>query len=175
VFANPTCLIQVFWGLILVVFDASINRIDLLPDFIGYALIAVGSGGLRRLSPEFETARMYAWFLVSVSILAALPLGEFDFLFKIGIVAIDCLMMWALLGGIKEYSLYHDRIDFAELASSRRLAYAAMTVGLAVLGFGMHVFGESVGILAIVIALFLIVVHVLILHLIHRVRMELTM
>ena len=173
-FAKSSCFLQVFWGLVLVIFDVSIHRIDLLPDFIGYALIAVGAGGLRLLSPAFDATRTYAWLLVSVSVLATLPLPEIDFFLKTVLVVIDCLMMWALLDGVKEYSLYHDRIDLAERAEWRRVAYVATSVGLAVLGFSMLVYGENIGILALIVAIFLIVVDAMILHLIHRVRMELT-
>ena len=42
---------QVFWGLLLVILDVTINRFDILPDFIGYILVAVGLGGLTGLSP----------------------------------------------------------------------------------------------------------------------------
>ena len=59
----------IFWGLLFVVLDIRISSVDLvLPDFVGYILIAIG---LSRLAPHhqwFRTARILAIVLVFVSL-----------------------------------------------------------------------------------------------------------
>lgn len=61
--------IRIFWGLLFVVLDIRINSIDLiLPDFIGYILIA---NGLSLLAPQdrwFRRARLFAIIMAFVSI-----------------------------------------------------------------------------------------------------------
>lgn len=60
---------RIFWGLLFVVLDIRISSVDLvLPDFVGYILIA---SGLSRLAPHhqwFRTARILAIVLVFVSL-----------------------------------------------------------------------------------------------------------
>ncbi|PYP84278.1 MAG: hypothetical protein DMF61_20505 [Blastocatellia bacterium AA13] len=60
--------IKIFWGLLLVTLDIRINSLDLMPNFIGYILIAAG---LTLLAPRhlwFRTARVIAIIMVFVSI-----------------------------------------------------------------------------------------------------------
>lgn len=62
---------QIFIGYILVFFNIGINGFDLLPDFIGYALIFVGLGRLATESENFAKARPWAlgmslWCVVAV-------------------------------------------------------------------------------------------------------------
>jgi len=93
---------QIFWGLLLVILDLSINHIDLLPDFVGYILVALGCSGLATESRHFGRAAALSWILVVFSLIgyalrrdAAVALGCLD-------IVIDCAMMWFLLGGIVE-------------------------------------------------------------------------
>ncbi len=164
---------QVFWGLLLVILDLTINRFDLLPDFIGYVLIAVGLGGITGLSTQFATARMCAWWLVSVAVVALLPSRELGLFIGLIHLGLDCAMMWALLGGIKEYSTTRNRFDLAERASARRVAYVSMMCIVTILGFGARGMGPPAGVLAVIIVVCLLVLLVMILHLVHRVKTEL--
>ena len=61
--------IKIFWGLLFVLFDITINSVDLiLPDFIGYILIV---RGLSLLTPEyrsFRKAKVFGIIMIFVSI-----------------------------------------------------------------------------------------------------------
>ncbi len=61
--------IRIFWGLLFVLFDITINSVDLiLPDFIGYILIV---RGLSLLTPEyrsFRKAKVFGIIMIFVSI-----------------------------------------------------------------------------------------------------------
>ena len=50
----------IFWGYILTLLDFNINRFDILPDFIGYALIFAGVHKLSALSKHFSKARIFS-------------------------------------------------------------------------------------------------------------------
>ena len=168
-----TSLGRVFWGFLFVILDVSFNHSDLLPDFIGYILVAVGLGGLRGLSARFATARTYAWVLASASLLALLPWGDLGFVIGLISLGLDCAMMWSLLGGIMDYSAARDRPDLTERASNRRVAYVSLMCVVTFLAFIARGIGAPAGLLAAATVVCLVVLLVMILHLIHRVRVEL--
>jgi len=62
----------IFIGYILVFFHFKINGIDLLPDFIGYILIANGLGQLAGESEYFEKAKSWAVVMTIVTVFSAL-------------------------------------------------------------------------------------------------------
>jgi hypothetical protein len=166
---------QVFWGLLLVILDLSVNGIDLLPDFIGYALMAVGLRGLTELSTQFAIASTCAWCLVPVTLVAMLPVEQLGPCITVIHVGLDCAMMWALLGGIMDCSTTRNRLDLAERASSRRVAYVGVMCLVTVLGFVAGGIGPQAVILIGLLVVCLLVLLVMILHLIHRVKVELVM
>ena len=152
---------QVFWGLLLVILDLSVNGLDLLPDVIGYVLVAVGLGGLTSLSEQFATAQTYARVLVPFALLTWLPLGELGWVLRLVHLGLHCAMMWFLLGGIMDYATARNRPDLAEHASTRRLAYILLTCLVTFVGS------------AAIILVCLVALLIMILHLIHRVKTEL--
>lgn len=163
---------QVFWGLLLVILDVNINRFDVLPDFIGYILVAVGLGGLTGLSRQFATARTCAWVLVPVAVVGMLPSGEFDVVIGMVNLVLNCVMMWRLLGGVIDYAAANSRPDLVERASARRVAYIALMCVATALGLAARGVGRSSPPLVLVTVVCLLVLVVMILHLIHRVRTE---
>ncbi|HZI61313.1 MAG TPA: hypothetical protein VFD62_11395 [Pyrinomonadaceae bacterium] len=59
----------IFWGLLFVVLDIRISSVDLvLPDFVGYILIASGLSRLASHHQWFRTARIFAIILIFVSL-----------------------------------------------------------------------------------------------------------
>ena len=100
---------QVFWGLLLVILDISLNRFDVLPDFLGYGLVAVGAGGLIGLSPQFATARTCAWVLVAIAIAELLVHPGLMAGIAVVHLVLNCVMMWSLLGGIMDYAAAKNR------------------------------------------------------------------
>lgn len=164
---------QVFWGLLLVILDVTINRFDILPDFIGYILVAVGLGGLTCLSPQFATACTCAWVLVPVAVVGLLPSRELAVVIELVNLGLGCVMMWYLLGGIMDYSIARDRPDLAERASTRRVAYVALMCAATLLGFVARGIGKPASLLVVIAVVCLLVLLIMILHLIHRVKTEL--
>jgi hypothetical protein len=60
---------RIFWGLLFVVLDIRMNSIDwILPDFVGYILIASGLSALVQYHQWFRTARLVAIILIFVSL-----------------------------------------------------------------------------------------------------------
>jgi hypothetical protein len=86
--------------------------------------------------------------------------------------AVNCGMVWSLLGGIIDFTRSKERHDLAEKAQNRRVAYV---VSMGVIWLLLLVARESrsLAALAAVTALIaMLVILVLILHLVHRVRFE---
>lgn len=163
---------QIFWGLLLVMLDVKINNIDLLPNFIGYWLIAVGVGGLIESSDRFRPARWLSWALVPLSFLTWLTLEDPWGILKLINTLLDCAMVWFLLGGMMDISLARDRFDLAEQASHRRIAYLIMT-GLITLAGMVARLSRDVGVLVLILGVvIMLIVTVMILRLVYRVRHE---
>jgi hypothetical protein len=164
---------QVFWGLLLVIVDININHFDVLPDFIGYVLVALGLGGLTGLSRQFATARTCAWVLVPVDIVGLLTPGQPALIVGLVNLVLNCVMMWYLLGGIMDYAAAQNRPDLAERASTRRVAYVAVMCVAAALGFIARGAPGAAGPLVLAIVVCGLVLVTMILHLIYRVKTEL--
>ncbi|MFK4998462.1 hypothetical protein ACI2OX_17435 [Bacillus sp. N9] len=64
----PRVINRIFWGLMLVLLDIHIVFIDLLPDFIGYLLIASALGTLQPFSTKFSKAKGIAYALAFLSL-----------------------------------------------------------------------------------------------------------
>jgi len=164
--------IQIFWGLLLVVLDFSINQIDILPDLIGYILIALGCRGLSKVAPRFLIAANLAWLMALLAAASYVIRGNLPG-FSIVYTAIDCSMMWFLLGGVIDLANFRKRPDLSQRASSRRIAYVAI-VGLSTLLGLMAESSRDFGEVLIALVVGMIVVLCLILHLIHRAIHELS-
>lgn len=66
----------IFWGLLFVALDIRFSSVDLvLPDFIGYILIASGLGLLAPHNPWFRRARVLAIVLIFVSLTTLVEAG----------------------------------------------------------------------------------------------------
>jgi hypothetical protein len=159
----------VFWGLILTFLDFKINQFDLLPDFIGYALVAFGAAGLSKLSPEFLTACGLSVMLAVCDVITLVIPTDTGW-FGIAVTLFSALMMWTLLGGVRAIALKRERPDLAARAEKLRLWY----VGLMFLYMGLALVAREVSggaaflIVALVIAS--VTVMILILLLIYRAR-----
>ncbi len=131
---------RIFWGLFLVILDFRINGFDILPDFLGFALIAMGLGLLVPLDRRFLTARVLAVLLIVLSLATLLQhtdAAEADAwptawaLFEVVYDVLDLAMIWLLCGGIIAVAGERGLRDLADRASFRRMLY----VGLAMLGW----------------------------------------
>ena len=163
---------QLFWGLLVVLLDFSINGFDLLPDGIGYLIMAAGCYGLASLSLRFRTAQMLCLLLAVFWLIHFAIDGTAAMFFKYLMQVVKCVMIWHLLGGIREFALSKSRQDLARQAENRRLAYVALLVVSTILAIGIQDSPEIAPV-AIVPVIALLVLIVMILHLIHRVKVEL--
>lgn len=166
---------QIFWGLLLVILDLSINRIDILPDFIGYIFVALGCGTLASASNRFNIASKLSWLLVILRIFLLFSEGRAPAAMRYTETALDCTMIWFLLGGIMDFSLSKHRADLAVSAARRRIAYVVLGI-ITTVFFPLFVDNsrDAAAILLIIVVATMFVLFVVILHLIHRVQIELT-
>jgi hypothetical protein len=164
----------VFWGLILTVLDFKINQFDLLPDFIGYALVAFGAAGLSKLSPEFLTACGLSVMLAMCDLISLVIPTDLDW-FGIVVTLLSAMMMWMLLGGVRAIALQRERHDLAARAEKLRLWY----VGLMLLSMALTLIvretrGDGTFFIVVALVVAALTVMILILLLIYRARNELS-
>jgi hypothetical protein len=164
---------QLFWGLLLVVLHLKINGFDLLVDGVGYLIIAAGCHGLSGYSPRFATARVLCFALAILWLIGLVVSGDAAIGYSLIITALNCAMIWNLLGGIADMALSQQRLDLAQRASSRRLAYVVIMAVTTALGFA-RVGSRDAAPLAVVLLVGMFVVIAMILHLIHLAKVELT-
>jgi hypothetical protein len=164
---------QIFWGLLLVILDLQFNEFDVLPDFIGYLLVAVGCGGLVGLSGRFSTAKTLSWILVVLSLVGFVLSNDLASLYGFVHLAVDCGMIWFLLGGVMEFASVRDRPDLRLRASNRRVAYVVLMCAATLVGLVAQGSRDAASLMLIIFVICIIPLLVLILHLIHRVKHEL--
>ena len=163
---------QLFWGLLLVILDFTINGFDLLPDGLGYLVVAAGCGGLSALSPRFSTARSLCFVLAVLWLVGFAIHGDIATLYGFATTLVNCAFIWQLLGGIGEFAMDRGRSDLAGRAHNRRLAYVAIMIGTTLLAFMMNG-SRDAGPLVVVLVVSMLILMVMILHLIHRTKVEL--
>ena len=126
---------RIFWGLLLVVVDFRLSGFDILPDFIGFAIIAVGLGLLVPLNPRFQTAKIMAMILVVLSLASLIEFPATDgaqgfhpgwFAFGLLVTVLDIVMIWQLCGGIIDLAREEGLDDLATRASTRRGLYVGL-------------------------------------------------
>lgn len=163
---------QLFWGWLLVILHLSINDFDLFADGVGCLIVAAGCRGLSPLSTKFPAARTLCFVLGVLWLLGFAVHGDLAIPYGLVTTVVNCAMIWQLLGGIGEFAMSRQRQDLADRASNRRAAYVAIMVGTSLLAFVMQG-ARNAGPLAFIPAIGMLVLNVMILHLIHRVRVEL--
>ena len=169
---------QIFWGLILVIVDVTIGGFDVLPDFIGYTLMAVGAGGLRNISSKFGVAGALSWLLLVLSVIGWIAStdrasGDLQTALSYITMVVDCIMIWNLLGGVMVYAEARARPDLAASASARRVLYVVVMGVVLVVGHTVMDQGSSG--LAVVLVLIMLIVVFMVLHLIRCVRREIAL
>lgn len=160
----------IFWGLLLAFLDFRIGEFDVLPDGLGYLLVAAGCGGLA-LSRQFAVARLLCFVLAGLWLLEpAVPRNDQWILDVVTTVA-HCGMIWELLGGVREFALAMHRPDLAQRAANRRQLYVVVFGLMTLLPQTLRRDSAAVP-MVVIIAVIGAVLAMLILHLIYRVRIE---
>jgi heme/copper-type cytochrome/quinol oxidase subunit 4 len=160
----------IFWGLLVVILDININQFDLLPDFIGYILAAIGTGGLIGASEQFATARKLCWALVVLSLACIVVRGDLGVVLGVIHLIINCTMMWFLLGGFMDLSLSNNRPDLAQKASNRRTVYIVLMCAATLIWFLAQASRDLAALAVVVIVVAGLVLVIMILHLIYQVK-----
>jgi hypothetical protein len=118
-------------GLVFALVNITVNRVDLLPAFVGYVLIAVASHNLGQHSVKFQVARNLSLPLVVISLLvyaSPLTLGPALLLIQ---ALLTIVLVCFLLGAIIQFAEDRERPDLVEHGVNYRRFY----VGIALLGF----------------------------------------
>ena len=163
----------IFWGLLLVLLDFKINGFDILPDLIGYILVAIGCAGLSNVSRRFSTASALSWIMSAITLIAYALKGGAATALGFLHLAVDGAMMWFLLGGVMELAASRQRMDLSERASNRRVAYVVLMSLASLAGFVVQGSSAVSAILSVGLMVCIFALLFLILHLIHRVKHEL--
>jgi hypothetical protein len=159
-----SCLL---WGFALTILDFRVGSVDLLPDSLGYILIALGAGALNDLSGKFGVARSLGWILVPLSVVGDVyPISTLETIRTL----LDSAMLWFLLGGIMTFAASQGRPDIAKRASNRRIACVLLTL----IGLLIEATGELAVPLALSTVLLTLMLLAMILHLLYQVRAELS-
>ena len=116
----------IFWGLLLVILDFSINNFDILPDFVGYILTAIGAGRLIAASRKFKTTQICCWILAVMSLADLIDYREIESFLGLIHRAINCIMIWFLLGGIMDTASDFQKPDLVQKASVYRIMYVIL-------------------------------------------------
>ncbi len=165
---------QLFWGLLLVILHFKINGFDLLVDGIGYLIVASGCGGLIELSPRFALARTLSFVLAVLWLIGLAIAGDAAIAYGFLVLILSCTFIWQLLGGIAEFAQSRHRLDLADRAHNRRLAYVIVMIAAQLLGIAAQGSRDAAP-LAIVLVVAVLTLVVMILHLIHRVKNEIAL
>lgn len=165
--SHRTYFSRLLWGVTLTILDFRISSVDLLPDSLGYILIALGAGALAGLSGEFGVARGLGWILVPLSVVGDVyPI----FILETIRALLDSAMLWFLLGGIMTFAASQGRPDIARRASNRRIACVLLTL----IGLLIEATGELAVPLALATVLLTLILLATILYLLYQVRAELS-
>lgn len=162
-------------GILFVLVDFTINRFDLLNDYLGYILLAIGAGRLAAYSQGFATTKVLSFLLLALEVVKLILWGGPPVLVGANSAAISlvvCLLVWHMLGGIRELAYKAGRKDLVKLAEMRRLLFVIIFGGLSIITripAGNFYVPQAVG-SAIAIA----VLTILIIHLIMKTKSAVT-
>jgi hypothetical protein len=123
-----------FWGLLLVILDLRLNRLDVLPDFVGHIIISLAASRIASLSPAFQRVVLPAATLAVLDIVGHFTTGDLATILGYLDAIIDCFMIWLLLGAVATDCGAHGHDDLVASAHSRRRWYVGMIIA-------MHIFG----------------------------------
>ncbi len=162
-------------GLIFALIDINLNRLVLLPGFIGFILIAFASHDLTQYASKFRIVRNLALPLVPLSLIAWLaPLGVAQPLLLIHSI-LTIILMCFLLGAVMQFTSERHRPDLTGHALTYRRIYIGIAIGAFLIQWAAQIRPEDaqgfVGVMAVAILGILI----FILRLLYVVRQDLAL
>jgi hypothetical protein len=169
-------LTKVLWGFLLVLIDINIEYINLIPDFVGYAMVAYG---LMQLG--FEKERNWATgiaifsfpsFIIPNRNLLA-PGGEgyyLEDLYFTSLMILHFLLMYFVISRLIKAAESKGVLDIAQKARFRLTLYAAANIFILVASPFIVFYEEIFAFPIIAVAIFLFVMEVILLILISQFR-----
>jgi hypothetical protein len=173
-----SCFGFMFWGVLLVALDFKFKDFDSVPHFVGgmgYALVAIGAGGLAPMTGNLVAATATGWLLVVLYCVAPfIPFSSGDErLFEILIAVLDAATIWTTLAGVGDIAVGRNRPVLAKRAVPLRTAYALLVAVALVTGLTFQGSASAERWLTVIVAAATVVVVGLILHLLYRAWREL--
>lgn len=118
-------------GLVFALVDITLNRFELFPSFIGYALIAFAGHSLAQYAGKFRVMRDLALPLVALSLLGYVTPWRVSQILGLISSILTILLVWFLLAGVIQFTKLHERPDLAGHAVNSRRIY----LGIAIMAF----------------------------------------
>ena len=152
---------KLFWGFLFILIDFRISGFDILPNFIGYILFAVGFSILAKNSIYFVKASNYNIVMILLSLFSIYqypaqgsgiefgPLGLFAIPVVIASVIFNLLVVYNLFNGIKDMAECSERGELYSEAETRWKQFLALQL-TALIGF-LLVFIPGVALVYIVV------------------------
>jgi hypothetical protein len=163
----------IFWGLLIVFFDFSVNGFDVFPDGLGCLFVAHGASRLANQSSQFITTAGLSALLAAAWLVGLFISGGAAWPFSQIVMLVNLAMHWTLLGGIIEVAVSRNRPDLAARASNRRIAYTVICCAGAVLSYFAQYAGRDALPLVLLIVVPAVVIAIMVLHLVYRASHEL--
>lgn len=162
-------------GLVFVLVSFNLSRFDVLPDLVGYALIAFASHDLTQYTAKFRITRNLALPLVVLSLIAYLtPRGVTQTLLLINAI-LTILLVWFLLAAVIQFTRDRDRADLAKHGVKYRRIYVGIAVFAFLIQLAAQVRPESAGGFVGMMAVATLGILIFILRLIYVVRHDLAL
>lgn len=115
-------------GLVFVLADLRIRGINLLPDVIGYALLAFGAHILVPFAGRFERPRTFGWILVALALLLYVLPPAGAAVLEVIVVVLTIALIWTLFGGVMQFAGDRDRPDLERHAAIYRRIYIGLAL-----------------------------------------------
>ncbi|ART77076.1 hypothetical protein B4U37_13905 [Sutcliffiella horikoshii] len=160
-------LTKILWGLLFVLIDINIEYVDIIPDFVGYSMIAYG---LMQL--DFEKERSWAVGIAIISFPtffipkanAADPMsynGDYFFnaLYYTGLGVLHLILMYLIISRLIKVAESKGQFEVAQQARTRLTMYVGVSIFVLV-GFMV---GEVLGFLLIIALIFSIIMEIVLL------------
>ncbi|WP_404346744.1 hypothetical protein LG311_13645 [Sutcliffiella horikoshii] len=165
---------KILWGFLFVLIDINIDYVDIIPDFVGYAMIAYG---LMQL--DFERERSWAVGIAIISFPAffipkangADPMsydGDYflNSLYYTGLGVLHLILMYLIISRLIKAAESKGQFEISQKARTRLTLYVGLSI-FALVGFPL---GEILGFLLIIAVIFLIIMEIVMLVLIAQFR-----
>lgn len=160
----------VFWGLAVIAVDIQVGQVDILPDFVGYILVALGAAGLVGWSEQFHLARLISWVLVPYPVLLWVFSGPFLKVLSLAGVILNGALLWFLLGGVMAFAESKSHREWVSRASTYRWIYVGLLTFGVLVSFIAPALPNLARVLGYVVYVAMLALMAVILYLFHQVK-----